>query len=43
MKYQINRGKTCIISGCNNKARVKGLCNTCYQARKTKKKNGKNF
>ena len=42
MKYHINRGKTCIVSGCKNKARVKGLCNLCYQSRK-KKKNSKNF
>jgi len=30
MKYQLNRGKTCSISGCNNKAKVKGLCMSCY-------------
>jgi hypothetical protein len=33
MKYQINRGKTCIESGCNNNAKVKGLCIMCYQKR----------
>jgi hypothetical protein len=43
MKYQVNRGKTCIVSGCNNKARVKGLCNICYQLRRKKEKYGKNL
>ena len=31
IKYQKNRGKQCIASGCTNKARVKGLCSCCYQ------------
>ncbi len=31
MKYQKNRGKKCIASGCTNKARAKGLCFCCYQ------------
>jgi NMD protein affecting ribosome stability and mRNA decay len=43
MKYHSNRGKTCIVSGCNNKARVKGLCNMCYLARRKKEKYGKNL
>jgi hypothetical protein len=30
LKYQDNKGKTCSISGCNKKARVKGLCAKCY-------------
>jgi hypothetical protein len=30
MEYQVNRGKICITKGCNNKARVKGLCMNCY-------------
>ena len=34
MNYQINRGKTCIVSGCNYKARKKGLCNMCYLERR---------
>lgn len=31
IKYQYNRGKTCIKEGCDNKAKVKGMCNSCYQ------------
>ena len=30
MKYQENKGKICQNDGCNNKARVKGLCVRCY-------------
>ena len=30
MKYQENKGKYCSVSGCNEKARVKGLCLKCY-------------
>lgn len=28
--YMANRGKTCINPNCNNKARVKGFCVSCY-------------
>ena len=38
MKHQVNRGKTCKTFRCNNKARVKGLCNNCYQKNKVKTK-----
>jgi hypothetical protein len=39
MKHQVNRGNICKIDGCNNRARVKGLCNNCYQLnRKLEKK-----
>jgi len=31
MEYQVNRGKICKQDGCNNTARVKGMCNECYQ------------
>jgi len=41
MKYQENRGKYCSVSGCNEKARVKGLCMKCYQKRKKEKKGDK--
>jgi hypothetical protein len=34
MGYQENRGKICISDGCNNKARVKGLCMNCYSNKK---------
>jgi len=37
MKYQENKGKICRVTGCNNLARVKGLCSICYQKRKMKK------
>ena len=30
MKYQENKGKICQNDGCNNKAKVKGLCYHCY-------------
>ena len=30
MEYIVNRGKICSKDGCNNKARVKGLCMSCY-------------
>ena len=30
MKYYDNKGRYCSISGCNKKARVKGLCMKCY-------------
>ena len=36
MKYQLNRGKKCSEPGCNNVARVKGLCTICYTKRKKK-------
>ena len=29
-RYQENRGKDCSTSGCENLARVKGLCRNCY-------------
>ena len=32
MEYQVNRGKTCRKDGCNNNARIKGLCQDCYQS-----------
>ncbi len=38
MKYQANKGKICSIPECNNLARVKGLCATCYIKRKRKEK-----
>jgi NAD-dependent SIR2 family protein deacetylase len=38
MKYHVNRGKTCSVPGCENKAKVKGLCNSCYQKRKKREK-----
>jgi hypothetical protein len=34
IKYQVNRGKKCSISECNNNSKVKGLCISCYQKRK---------
>jgi hypothetical protein len=30
MKYYNNKGKYCSVSGCNEKARIKGLCMKCY-------------
>ena len=41
MEYQVNRGKICCSSGCSNKARVKGLCMSCYVQKKEVHK-GKN-
>jgi hypothetical protein len=37
MKYQDNKGKSCSVSGCNKKARVKRLCTDCYNIQKGKK------
>jgi hypothetical protein len=34
MEYQVNRGKICSTNGCNNRARVKGLCMSCYVQKK---------
>ncbi len=34
MEYQVNRGKICSNNGCNNKARVKGFCRSCYIQKK---------
>jgi len=31
MEYQANRGKICKKDGCNNTARVKGICRVCYR------------
>jgi hypothetical protein len=36
MEYQENRRKICIGDGCNNKARVKGLCMSCYIHKKNR-------
>ncbi len=36
MEYQVNRGKTCLKDGCNNKAKVKGLCMSCYLLKRNK-------
>jgi hypothetical protein len=36
MKYQANKGKYCSVSGCKNKARVKGLCTECYNLKRKK-------
>jgi hypothetical protein len=36
MKYQANKGKYCSVSGCKNKARVKGLCKECYNLKRKK-------
>jgi hypothetical protein len=36
MEYQVNRGKICSTIGCNNRARVKGLCMICYGQKKIK-------
>jgi hypothetical protein len=38
MKRHENKGKICSVSGCINLARVKGLCNNCYQKKKNKEK-----
>ena len=38
MKHQVNRGKTCKVGGCGSNARVKGLCNSCYQLNRYKLK-----
>jgi hypothetical protein len=40
MKYQLNQGKTCSVSGCDNKARIKGLCMNCYHLNKRNKLGG---
>jgi NMD protein affecting ribosome stability and mRNA decay len=34
MKYQVNRGKICQEEGCENKARIKGLCMNCYSLKR---------
>ena len=36
MRYQSNKGKTCLQDGCNNKAKVKGLCTNCYLVKRNK-------
>jgi hypothetical protein len=36
MEYQVNRGKICQKEGCNNTARVKGLCMSCYHLERNK-------
>jgi hypothetical protein len=41
MKHQVNRGKICKEETCCNKARVKGLCNSCYQNKRKKSKQEK--
>ncbi len=38
MNRHENRGKYCSVSGCNNLARVKGLCMRCYGIHKRKEK-----
>jgi len=38
MKYHENKGKICSVPGCNNLARVKGLCSICYKKEKDKEK-----
>ena len=38
MEYHKNRGKICYTDGCNNKARVKGLCTSCYLHKKKENK-----
>ena len=40
LKYQVNKGKYCSASGCNNKARVKGLCTECYTLKRKKETKG---
>jgi hypothetical protein len=40
MKHQVNKGKYCSTSGCNNKARVKGLCAVCYALKRKKETKG---
>ena len=40
-EYRINRGKICIVSGCENMAKVKGLCIRCYRKKENKEKYGK--
>ena len=37
MEYQENKGKICSVLGCNNLARVKGMCDTCYRIQRRKK------
>jgi hypothetical protein len=34
MKYHRNKGKICQEEGCNNKARIKGLCMRCYSLKR---------
>ena len=36
MKYQLNRGENCSVSGCNNYAKVKGFCMGCYHLKRAK-------
>ncbi|MHA1193972.1 MAG: hypothetical protein ACTSP9_17060 [Promethearchaeota archaeon] len=38
MKHQDNRGKICSVPECNNLARVKGMCDTCYRRKRKGKK-----
>ena len=40
MKHQVNKGKYCSASGCNNKAKVKGLCMRCYGLKRKKETKG---
>jgi hypothetical protein len=40
MKHQVNKGKYCSASGCNNMARVKGLCAGCYSLKRKKEMKG---
>jgi len=40
LKYQVNKGKYCSASGCNNKAKVKGLCAGCYTLKRKKETKG---
>jgi hypothetical protein len=40
LKYQVNKGEYCSASGCNNKARVKGLCAGCYNLKRKKETKG---
>jgi len=37
MEHQVNIGKTCRKDGCNNNARIKGLCINCYKFNKKNK------
>lgn len=39
-KYEVNRNRDCKTLGCIHKARIKGLCNSCYdQLRYQNRKN----
>ena len=40
LKHQVNKGKYCSVSGCNNTARVKGLCTGCYTLKRKKETKG---